>query len=98
MLGRVEEMLSEMQLRMLERARNDLKDRITDLEDIPYGYDLVDVARVGWCGEEDCATQIEVNLEVTFLGEDMDLMKPPIERCTTCGAASKMTVYVSRTY
>ncbi len=97
-LEKVEEAMSEMQWRLLDKAEKDLRNRMTDLPDIPYGYDLEDVARVGWCGEEDCATQMELNLEVTFLGEDMDLKQPPIERCTTCGATSKATVYVSKTY
>jgi prolyl-tRNA synthetase len=97
-VGRVEEMLAEMQWRMLEKAENDLRERITDLPDIPYGFELEDVGRVGWCGEEDCATQIEVNLEAVFLGEDMDMKRPLIERCTTCGGTAKMTAYVSKTY
>jgi len=97
-VGRVEEMLAEMQWRMLEKAENDLRERIIDLPDIPYGFELEDVARVGWCGEEDCATQMEVNLEVVFLGEDMDMKGSPIERCTTCGGTAKMTAYMSKTY
>ena len=97
-LERVEEVMAEMQWRLYENAEKDLQSRIVDLDDVPYGYDVEDVIRVGWCGEEDCATQIELNLEVKFLGEDMDMKHPPIERCATCGAASKMTVYASRTY
>ena len=94
----LENLLSEMQWRMLDRAEKDLLDRITDLDDIPYGYEIEDVVRVGWCGEEDCATQIEVNLEVTFLGEDMDLKRPAMPRCATCGGTAVKTVYVSKTH
>jgi prolyl-tRNA synthetase len=97
-LARLEVLLSDMQWRMLDRAEKDLLDRITDLDDIPYGYEIEDVVRVGWCGEEDCATQIEVNLEVTFLGEDMDLKRPPMPRCATCGGTAAKTVYVSKTH
>jgi prolyl-tRNA synthetase len=97
-LERLETMLSDMQWRMLERAEKDLLDRITDLDDIPYGYEIEDVVRVGWCGEEDCATQIEVNLEVTFLGEDMDLKRPAMHRCATCGGTATKTVYVAKTH
>jgi prolyl-tRNA synthetase len=97
-VGKVEELLPQMQWRLLEKAESDLQDRIVDLDDIPYSYEVEDVVRVGWCGEEDCATQIEVNLEVKFLGEDLDNKRPPVQRCATCGAASKMTVYVSKTY
>ncbi len=97
-LERLEVLLSDMQWRMLERAEKDLLDRITDLDDIPYGYEIEDVVRVGWCGEEDCATQIEVNLEVTFLGEDMDLKRPAMSRCATCGGTAVKTVYVARTH
>jgi prolyl-tRNA synthetase len=97
-LGKVEEMIADMQWRMADRAEKDLQDRIVDMEDIPYGHEAEDIIRVGWCGEEDCATRIEVNLEVKFLGEDMDAKRPPIPRCTTCGATSKVTAYVSKTY
>jgi hypothetical protein len=82
---------------MYERAEKDLWERVHDLPDIPAGFELEDVARVGWCGEEDCATQMEVPLEVKFLGEDLDLKRPPLERCTQCGARSVRTMYVSKT-
>ena len=94
----VESSMADMQVRMLERAESELRSRIKDMDDIPRGYDIEDIIRVGWCGEEDCATQIETELEVTFLGEDLDLRNPPLPRCTTCGGTSKMTVYVSKTY
>lgn len=94
----VETMMVDMQVRMLERAENELRSRIVDMDDIPRGYDIEDVIRVGWCGDEDCATQIETELEVTFLGEDLDLKNPPLPRCTTCGGTSVRTMYVSKTY
>jgi prolyl-tRNA synthetase len=97
-LETVETLMADMQYRLLERAEGELRSRITDMEDIPRDYEIEDVIRVGWCGDEHCATQIEEELEATFLGEDMDLKGPPIPRCTTCGGTSKMTVYVSKTY
>jgi prolyl-tRNA synthetase len=97
-LDAVERTMVDMQIRMLERAEGELMSRIKDMDDIPRGYEIEDIIRVGWCGEEDCATQIEEELEVTFLGEDMDLKSPPMPRCTTCGGTSMMTMYVSKTY
>ncbi|NIP37284.1 MAG: hypothetical protein GWN18_20195 [Thermoplasmata archaeon] len=94
----MERMMADMQYRMLERAEKELRSRIKDMDDIPRGYEIEDIIRVGWCGEEDCATQIETELEVTFLGEDMDLKSPPLPRCTTCGGTSMRTMYVSKTY
>ena len=96
-VAKVLEMLAEMQWRMLDRASKDLWARVKDLPDIPAGFELEDVARVGWCGELDCATQMEVPLEAKFLGEDLDLNRPPLERCTHCGAKSIATMYVSKT-
>jgi hypothetical protein len=40
---------------------------------------------------------MEVPLEAKFLGEDLDLKRPPLERCTHCGAKSIATMYVSKT-
>ncbi len=97
-LDAVETLMVDMQVRMLERAEAELRSRIKDMDDIPRDYEIEDVIRVGWCGEEDCATQIETELEVTFLGEDMDLRNPPMPRCTTCGGTSIKTIYVSKTY
>ncbi|MCK5414081.1 MAG: proline--tRNA ligase [Thermoplasmata archaeon] len=97
-IGTIETTMADMQYRMLDKAEKDLRSRIKDMDDIPRDYEIEDIIRVGWCGEEHCATQIEEELEVTFLGEDMDLKTPPMPRCTTCGGTSINTMYVSKTY
>jgi prolyl-tRNA synthetase len=97
-LDTVETGMADMQYRMLEKAEKELRSRIKDMDDIPRGWEIEDIIRVGWCGEESCATQIEEELEVTFLGEDMDLRSPAMLRCTTCGGTSMKTMYVSKTY
>ena len=96
-VAKVQGALSEMQWRMYERAEKDLWARVHDLPDIPAGYELEDVGRVGWCGDMDCATQMEVPLEAKFLGEDLDMRRPGLERCTHCGAKATKTMYVSKT-
>jgi len=97
-LETAETMMADMQYRMLDKAEKELRSRIKDMDDIPRDHEIEDVIRVGWCGEESCATQIEEELEATFLGEDMDLRQPPMPQCTTCGGTSMKTVYVSKTY
>jgi prolyl-tRNA synthetase len=97
-VGKVEDLLSEMQWRLLDSAEKDLQSRIVDMDEIPRDHDVKDIIRIGWCGEEDCATDVEVYYEVKFLGEDLDGKRDPMPRCATCGGTAMKTIYVARTY
>ena len=86
--------LSSIEEGLYERAGEALA---RGIQEPPSLYELGDepIIRCGWCGEMDCAEQMEKGTDRTFLGfdEEAEEKAPP---CLNCGRPDSRLTYLSR--
>ncbi len=81
-----------------------LKKATAIVEDLTYNVTFADEAHdvnkglinVGWCGSEECSTEMELTLDMSMLG--IDLSKDFQGKCGQCGAPATKYVTYARTY
>jgi len=71
--GALKELLDAIQENLLARAREEMDKMIVTMkDDIRNGMDLTGILRFSWCGSEDCAEELEKELNIKILGEAVD--------------------------
>jgi prolyl-tRNA synthetase len=99
--------LEEVQDELLGRARKIIADGIKDVDSLDDGIKLLEgwdgVIRAHWCGEMDCAEEMEKALDKTFLGFPMgDVDSGEEEKrpgnCMFCGRPTETVVMLSKSY
>ena len=90
----LEEMLRDLQTGSEEAFRA----RVHDCESLEQVRDAVskNMARIAWCGSEDCGREIEEATDADILGESIDEKRSG--SCLVCGAETETVVYVARTF
>jgi len=58
----------------------------------------VGIAKIAWCGNEDCARLIEEKADADILGESINEKGDSDCNCIVCGKGSEKITYVARTY
>ena len=71
----IDQSLKDIADNLLERASEKLNAAITEIDVIDEGVDKDNILKMHWCGEEDCATEVETFLELTILGTPPDNME-----------------------
>jgi len=104
----LERVLADIEKELLSRAERILEEGIREVDSIYDASDLVKegwegVIKTHWCGEMDCAEEMEKTLDRTFLGfpvEDPDSGELLEEdgNCMVCGRPCRTLVYLSRSY
>jgi len=99
--------LDEIEQELRKRAGDILDEGIRSVDSLDDGIALLrewdGIIRTHWCGEMDCAEEMEKGLDRTFLGfplEDYrtgELQKEP-GNCMFCGRPTDTIVYLSRSY
>jgi len=98
-LGRIPEILKEIQSNMLAKSRKNRDSRIDDansLEDIKRLCDEGKFARSYWCGERECEDKVKEYAQATsrvIIEENCEG-----EICPICGKPAKKRLYFARAY
>jgi len=71
----IDQSLKDIADNLLERASEKLNAAITEIDVIDEGVDKDNILKMHWCGEEDCATEVETFLELTILGTPPENME-----------------------
>ncbi|MGA1873028.1 MAG: proline--tRNA ligase [Thermoplasmatota archaeon] len=103
-----EKVLGEIQEELLRRAREIVGKGVRDADSLDDGIKLLDsdwdgIIKTHWCGEMDCAEEMEKGLDKTFLGFPLrDAESGEIEKdqgnCMFCGRPTDTVVMLSRSY
>jgi len=99
--------LEDIAENLLMNAEKRLNAGITEIDGIDEGVGKTNILKMYWCGEEDCATEVEVFLELTILGTPPDgkvvdgeevAGEGTIGHCVYCGKPTETVIYASKTY
>jgi len=100
--------LSEVEEELLSRARSILDVGIKDVDSLDDGKALLSsawegVVRTHWCGEMDCAEEMEKGMDRSFLGYPLkDSTSGELHRskgnCMVCGRPTETIVLLSKSY
>ena len=98
LLEHVKSTLDIMQQDLLKKAKKAFEDSIykcKSLDQIKEGVEK-GIAKIAWCGSENCGRVIEEAGDADILGESIN---EEIEGyCISCGVSTKKITYVARTY
>ena len=85
---------------MQDKAQEFMESKIKDCSSIEEAKEQtqVGVARMGWCGSEDCGHQLEDEIGAAMLGEPWNSTETFEGECLICGAKTDKCVLVARQY
>ena len=102
-----EEVLGDVEKELLRRAGEILDNGIKDVDSLRDGAKVLEdwdgIIRTHWCGEMECAEEMEKEMEKTFLGFPLaDIKTGELEKekgnCMICGRPTETVVYLSKSY
>lgn len=82
------------------KAQNFMNERVKDCSTVEEAKKQIEmgIARVGWCGSEDCGYQLEEQVDASVLGEPWNSKTSFHGRCLVCGAETENCALMSRQY
>ena len=85
---------------MLARAQAFLDSKVKDCETMEEAREQTQagVARVGWCGSEECGHAIEEEVGAAVLGEPWRSAEKGMRSCIVCGANTEKSALLARQY
>ena len=98
LINSVVQELDEVKKQLYERAKDLMK---SNTHNVTFADEAYNVGRglinVGWCGNEDCSTEMETTLDMSMLG--IDTTAENYEgKCGQCGSPTKVLVTYAKTY
>ncbi len=100
--------LDEVEKELLSRVENIMEDGVKEVDSIYDGKDLLEtgwdgIIKTNWCGEMDCAREMETQMDKTFLGYPLkDAVSGETEKkegnCMNCGKPCETVVMLSKSY
>ncbi len=94
-VGRVRDLLREIQEAMWKRAESAMRAAVVDIAAPEEAREAIN--RVGWCGGADCGHQLEADTQMSLLGTPYP--PEPFEgTCVVCGKPAESSAYLARTY
>jgi prolyl-tRNA synthetase len=95
---RIADILTALSAHLYERALAELRARIKTVSTLEEAQDFVgSIIRLGWCGEDECGTEIERVLDKTMLGTPVEPESEPYRgQCAFCGKPTELAAYLSR--
>ena len=104
----LEKALDDIDAELRRRAQVILDEGVKMVDSLDDGLKLLDsgwdgIIKTNWCGEMDCAEEMEKGLDRTFLGYPLkDVDSGEEERhqgnCMFCGRPTEKVVYISKSY
>ncbi len=99
--GKVDELMRDIELNLLERSRRMMLSVISDagnIEEIKRLLKERRIARINWCGSIECAEKLKDEVGGEVRGERYDVAEKPFGPCAVCGGEARSVVYVARSY
>jgi prolyl-tRNA synthetase len=96
LLEEVEQEMKEIEKRLSQRAWKKFRERVRKCEDLKEAREIVGVALLPWCGEEDCGKKIEEETAKDLLGEVVELRER--SRCIICGRETERTIAIAKSF
>ena len=96
---KVEEFFGKIMVNLKERAEKLLKDRIMKTDDLKEVKELIEdgkIAKVSWCGNEECGLEMEEESESDMLG--IIEGEEPSGQCSRCEKEAEHEVYFAKTF
>jgi len=103
-----EKALEEVQVELLRRAQEIVDNGVREVDSLDDGIKLLrsgwdGLLKTHWCGEMDCAEEMEKGLDKTFLGFPLkDASSGELEaspgNCMFCGRSTETVVMLSKSY
>ncbi|MEM2974652.1 MAG: proline--tRNA ligase [Candidatus Micrarchaeia archaeon] len=97
---KIPSLFAEIHSNLKRKAEEYHKSKIKDAKDDKEVRKTLDnkcMVRVIWCGELDCASELEKKMDAPFIGTDYD-STPESGVCTHCGREGKYYGYVAKMY
>ena len=100
LLASIEEEAADLQEAMLARAQAFLASKVKDCETAEEArvQTAAGVARVAWCGSEECGHRIEEEVGAAVLGEPWRSSEKGERSCIVCGARTEKCALLARQY
>jgi len=96
-VNKIKEQLEKISNNLFENAKKILESNFHKAKTIDEAKDLKGIIELPWCGNEDCALEIENILEGNTLGEPID--KNEInESCPVCNKSAITWMRYAKTY
>jgi len=98
LLAGVQEETSAIKEQLVKRAQELIDANSMDVTFADEAYEAgKGLVNVGWCGNEDCSTEMELTLDMSMLG--IDTTKEDYRgKCGQCGAPASLRVTYAKTY
>ncbi|MDR1722109.1 MAG: proline--tRNA ligase [Methanobrevibacter sp.] len=96
-ISTVKDLLNQITINLKEKAQKRLEEHIVEVNNIEEIEKTVleeNVAKVKWCGEEDCGKDIEEKTNLDILGEN----STTDGECINCKKPAKYNVLIAKTY
>ncbi len=93
----VKAVLEEIGQRLLENAEDQLRKNITPASSIEEASKATAVAKISWCGEKACGSEIETQTEMNVLGTSAE-GETSEGNCIICKKPTSIIAYLAGTY
>lgn len=93
----VKAVLEEIGQGLLEKAEDQLRKNIIPASSIEEASNVTGVAKVSWCGEEACGSEIEEKTDMNVLGMVAE-GETAEGNCIICNRPTTTVIYLARTY
>jgi prolyl-tRNA synthetase len=96
-IEKIEEILNDISNNLFNKAKKMLDENIHRVDSVEKAKDLNGIIELPWCGNEDCALEIEEILDGNTLGEPID-EKECDSTCPICNKKAKTYMRYAKTY
>jgi prolyl-tRNA synthetase len=101
LVKRAEELLDLISKNLKERAWEYFRNHVRVVSSIEEAGKVVGeggIARLPWCGREECGKEVEEKTGSSVLGEEIGVSSPQESACPSCSGNAKNWLLVARTY
>jgi prolyl-tRNA synthetase len=94
-------LLEEIDKNISEKSWRTLRQMIVDaqsVDDVKRAVSERYIARINWCGDEECAMQLKEAAGGELRGSKFEEPEAPFGGCVVCQRPAKDVVYVARAY
>jgi len=98
---RVEELMTKIFTSLKERSARIMEQMVVDAyspDEVKKVLSERKIARIEWCGKEECALKLKENAGGEIRGSRFDIVEVPQRNCIVCGEKAQEVVYVAKAY
>ena len=99
---KIKAILDQITVNLREQPLKTFRESVKDVTDIEVAKEMMKkrggIARLPWCGQEQCGRKIAEKTGGEVLGEEMDGEPPRSSNCLICSRPAKINALVAKTY